>query len=1783
MMKIFSRGFFLIISIIFIFPFQVFTQPGCPSINAGVDQNVTCSSNCANLTSTYLATGATTSYAVSSIPYSPPYAYNAGTALLVNIDDTWSSVLTIPFTFCFFGNAYTQLVGGSNGCITFNLAEANTSCAWSFTASCPDPNIISGSIGPYILAPYHDIDPAVTGDMYYNTYGSSPCRTFVVSWNQVAMYSSSCNFMLATHMVVLYESTNVIEVYIQNKPLCTTWNSGNAVIGIQDLAGTTGYVPPGRNTGQWTASNEAWRFTPNGATNYVVSWWQGGTQIAAGSTTTVCPATTTTYDAQIVYTNCVSPQITVTDQMTVNVGSSMTVGVSASANPVCAGTSSTLTASGGTTYSWSGGLGTANPVTVTPASTTTYTVTGTTAGCTGTASITVNVNPGPTVNISASANPVCAGNSTTLTASGGTTYSWSGGLGTSNPITVSPASATTYTVTGTTAGCTGTASITVNVNPNPTVNISASANPICAGTSTTLTASGGTTYSWSGGLGTSNPVTVSPVSATTYTVTGTSAGCTGTASITININPSLTVSISASANPICAGTSTTLTAGGGTTYSWSGGLGTSNPVTVSPASATTYTVTGTSAGCTGTASITINVNPIPTADAGLPQTICSGSLALLTAGGGGTYQWDTGPMTQSITVNPASTTTYTVTVTSIGCTASDNVIVTVNPIPLADAGLPQTICPGFPATLTASGGSSYLWNTGLTTASITVSPATTTTYSVTVSDLGCSATDDVTVTVSAGIIADAGLPQTICSGQSATFIASGGVSYQWSNGDFTQSITVSPIITTTYTVTASSGACSGTDNVTLTVNATPTAIAGTDQIICIGQSVNLTAFGGGTYLWSNSSPNQSTNVSPTITTLFTVTVTSAAGCTASDDVQVTVNPLPNVSAGTDQSICYGNSTMLNASGGVQYEWNPTINLSNPFAANPIANPTTTTTYTVTVTDANGCSSTDAMTLTVNLLPIASAGPDQSICFGSSTILNASGGINYLWSPGTGLTPTSVYNPTANPTSTTVYTVTVTDANNCFATDDIIITVNPVPTSAFTLTSPVCVGQTSDIVYTGTATPSAMYSWDFDGGIIVSGAGQGPYQISWSNPSTYNISLTVSENGCTSTTTTISQIVGQLNASIAVTDSITCFGANDGTATVTASGALPYQYMWSNMQMGATAQGLSANTLYCVTVTDNNGCTASQCVTLSQPPQLTMNFSYTNVSCYGGSNGIASASVSGGTTPYQYGWLPIGTAGNVNSVTTLHAGTYTFMVYDAHGCTLDTTFTVSQPPLLTYTYVTDSVSCNSLSDGSINIILIGGNPPYAYSWSPGVSTGPSASNLSAGTYNVTMTDHNGCDTSVTITIEQPLPLVLSTSGNVAICNGQSTIISSFASGGTGAYTFNWDNGLGIGNTFNVNPLTTTTYTVSVTDQNGCTAPSQSLTVTVSPPISVSVMSLPSSLCLGESTVLTANANGGNGNYTYTWGAGIGISTSSIIVIPLSTTTYPVTVTDNCNSPQDVDSVTITVFPLPQVQFISDSIHGCEPLLVSFSDQSTPTIANWLWNFGDTQSGSNNISTQQNPSHLFSTAGLYTVTLSVSTTDGCDGSITYQNMIEVYPTPDAYFYYDPQTISILNPNVNFIDMSAGASTWNWNFGDPASMSSNSSDEPSPSHYFSNPGTYYITLVITSQYGCTDSASTDIIVNSEFTFYIPNAFTPDGNGKNDFFFPQGDWFDPNNYELYVFDRWGEIVFKTNNFSEYWDGKVMGGNKIAQQGVYTWIIIVKDLGGDMHNFNGRVTLLRK
>lgn len=604
-----------------------------------------------------------------------------------------------------------------------------------------------------------------------------------------------------------------------------------------------------------------------------------------------------------------------------------------------------------TSWAWTfpgGTPGTANTQNVTgvtwsAAGTYSVTLAATNVNGSNTSTLVVTVVSNPTVTATSSQQSICQGNSTTLTGSGATSYSWLPGPLSGSPVNVTPASTTTYTLTGTDVnGCQDTAQHTIYVTicAGPVAIISASDTIVCIGQLvdfTDLSTGGPTTWAWTFPGGT-------PASASTQNVTGVSWSAAGTYSVTLtasNINGSNTTTlvitvapnptVTATANPttICAGQQTTLTGSGASTYVWNPGSIPGSPVNVTPAATMTYTVTGTDAnGCTSTAQVSVTVQPCPTPVVDFvasDTTLCVGdciNFTDLSTNGPTSWSWTfSGSSTPTSNVqNPTnicypSPGTFAVTLVATNASGSGSLTqtgyITVNPPPPANAGPDVTICAGQQTILNGTGGVGFLWQPGnQPTASYTVTPASTTTYTLTVSDaIGCTASDQVTITVQPCTVPTSqfSASQTnFCAGDCISFTdnsTGAPTSWNWTFTGATPASSTSQNPTNicyntagTFTVTLIVTNAFGSDTTTTTVTAgaPPTVNAGTTVSIAIGNQTTLTATGGsGTYSWSPitglSSPNTaSTNASPTVTTTYTVTFTDANGCSASDTVTVQV-------------------------------------------------------------------------------------------------------------------------------------------------------------------------------------------------------------------------------------------------------------------------------------------------------------------------------------------------------------------------------------------------------------------------------------------------------------------------------------------------------------------------------------------------------------------------------------------------------------------------------------------------------------------------------------------------------------------------------------------------------------------------------------------------------------------------------------------------------------------------------------------------------------------------------
>ncbi|GAA4035395.1 hypothetical protein GCM10022409_20050 [Hymenobacter glaciei] len=1043
--------------------------------------------------------------------------------------------------------------------------------------------------------------------------------------------------------------------------------------------------------------------------------------------------------------------------------------------------------------------------------------------------------PAATLQVSSThTNPTCRGNDGTITTTvmGGTapfTYQWSNGATTANLSGLGPGyySVVVTDATGATARCFATVSEYLRIEVPYILVTGVRCSGDATGSVTLQKFGGGTapyTFLWSNGATTQN---LSGVPAGTYTLTITDVnGCTGTASATVPAAVSM-LATAARTDVTCGGSATgaiTLSVSGGASpysFRWSNGATTQN---LSGLIAGPYTVTVTDAsGCTSTAGATILEPAALRLNVTSPRPSCfggsTGGAGAAVSGGTApyTYLWSNGATTP--TLNGVAGGTYTVTVTDAnGCTANGSATVTESTQITALASKTDATCydaNNGTVTLAVSGGTaplSFRWSNGATTQNLSgLAPGT---YTVTVTDAnGCTATCGATVGRPVQLLASAQATGARCAGGmgSIDLAASGGtapLTYLWSNGATTQDL--SGVVAGTYSVTVTdANGCSATASATV---GEPAQLRATSRVMdatcydATNGSVDLTVSGGTapyTYLWSNGATTQ--DLVALLAGTYTVTVTDANGCTTTCGGTVGRPTQLLASAQATGARCASGtgSVALTVSGGTSpftFAWSngaTTQNLSAVGAG----------TYSVTVTDANGCSASASATVGAPTQLQASALATNTTCYDAtngSVNLTVAGGTSpysYLWSNGATTQDLSGLAPGT-------YSVTVTDAHGC------------------TATSGAAVGRPTQVVASALAIGARCAGGTGSVDLTASG-GTAPLSYLWSNGATTqdlngvaagSYSVTVTDaNGCTATASATVGAPTQLRATATPT-AASCVGGATGSVTLAVSGGTaPFFFLWSN---GATTQNLTgvAPGTYSVTVTDVNGCSASCSATVGGATAMRPSISTTAATCCATSSGRVDLTVSGGTAPYTYSWSNGATTQDLSNVP---AGTYTVTITDASGCTATASGTVTQPATLALRTMLTSPSCCNASTGGIDLTVSGGTSPYTYYWSNGATT-QDLSGIPAGTYSVTVTDARGCTASTSTTLTQPNALRAGTSNTNPTCAGADGTATTSVSGGTAPYSYSWSPGGQT--TATATGLGAGSYTVTVTDARGCTATS-----------------------------------------------------------------------------------------------------------------------------------------------------------------------------------------------------------------------------------------------------------------------------------------------------------------------------------------------------------------------
>jgi gliding motility-associated-like protein len=1077
-----------------------------------------------------------------------------------------------------------------------------------------------------------------------------------------------------------------------------------------------------------------------------------------------------------------------------------------------------------------------------------------------------------------------------------------------------------------------------------------------------------------------------------------------------------------------------------------------------------------------------------------------------------------------------------------------------------------------------------------------------------------------------------------CSGTGGTAIAivAGNAqpyTYSWSTIPVQTHDTATGLASGTYTVTVTTvSACSATATATVSAASALSHSVATTPSLCTANNgtAKVTESGGNpvyTYIWSNGlgTADSIKNAAPGS---YVLSITDSHGCT--DTAHVTIANTGNIAAtiaSTINPVCHGQNTgsiTITATGGTQpysYHWGATMTSTNTQTGLTAGN------YIITVTDNNGCQTTvpDNITQPTALVPAVTT--VTTLCgasTGQAKVMESGGtpGYTYLWSAGLGIADSIINVPARS------YTLTVTDNAGCKDTVPVNISNSGGVTATLGATTNVsCPGGNNGTITVSAANGTTPYTYhwgiatngnatqtgfiagsyvitvtdnagcvttvaatisapqpfshtsttrattcNLNNGFaqVIESGGTQPYTYAWSGGANITDSLVNSAPGAyTLTITDANACQDVVNVTIGTTPlpqasatatQVSCNGGTDAIITVTASsGVPPYTYNYGNniITTSNTQSGFAAGS-YNIIVTDSNHCPVSTPVTVLQPSPLTAIPTATNATCHGGSDGSVSLVVSGGNGGNTFTWT--NTTQATQNITNLSANTYSVIVTDQKGCTKDTFAIVTEPSAIVITFPTViNDSCSYSTQGSATADATGSNPGYTYVWSDvAATTGPTLSGLAPGSYTVTATDINHCTASAAITISAPSPLILTPAASPVTCHGDSDGTASIsASGGTPGYTYLWSVD---STTAAISQLHPGSYAVTVTDSWGCTASQSAITVINPDAISVSVAVSPQSCASQQDGSVSLTASGGTPQYSYTWSpatAGTGPAISG-----LTAGSYLYTVTDSRGCLVS-DSAIVTLSAAITLQAVV-----APPLCPPINDGSI-TISPSGGNPGYTYTWSN-----ADQSATASQLGPGTYLLTVTDSRGCAEMDTFRLRYQSNLTVNAGI---TDTID-LGQSVTLTavtNRTTGDISYIWSPDYHLSCATCQSTTAGPLQTF----TYYVTANDTN--GCRATDSLTVIVKKDYNLYVPNAFTPNGDDRNDYFQIYGDMTAWKYVEVQIFNRWGEKVFESHDMDFKWDGTYRG--KLQEPNVYVYVLNVSFVDGHSTGvLKGSVTLIR-
>ncbi len=1194
--------------------------------------------------------------------------------------------------------------------------------------------------------------------------------------------------------------------------------------------------------------------------------------------------------------------------------------------------------------------------------------------------------------------------------------------------------------------------------------------------------------------------------------------------------------------------------------------------------------------------------------------------------------------------DPSVSTSYTVTVTTPDCSFTETIDISANGFSLTATG-EDLGCGGTTGSINIdiTGGNApytYDWSDSSLNGQEDPTGLLPGTYTVTVMDAaGCTGIVSADITTLASLDLTTAMTDVTCfggtDGTAAITVGSGTApfTYNW-DGGLSATPTQNALSAGTYNITVTDvNDCESITSVTITEPTELTVATTGETLLCAGDTdgdISITAAGGTgtyTYTWDNGLPSTGVQTGLSAGT-YTVTVSDASGCEVISTATISepADALSVTSAGQDIP-CAGDAsgvidlTVAGGTGTYTYIWDNSLPSTEDQAG------LSGGTYNYTVSDANGCSLNGTVALTEPATPVVVTATGETLaCPGdadgdiSLTVNGGTGTYTYSWSNG----PTT---SSQNGLATGTYTVTVTDSNNCTAvTSAVIDVVNPV------------------LITTVDGTVDCAN--DTDGSVSVTATGgTAPYTYVWdngappvSNPTgltsgTYNVTV-FDANGCS--VSDVASITAPNAVAITLSSTpVSCFGGNDGLATVTPTGGTPpYTYLWGNGQTLPTATSLIGGAVS-IAVTDDAGCTIQASVTITEPAELVaaINAS-TMTSCFDSADGTATVVPAGGTPPYTYAW---DNAETTATATSLSEGLHVVNILDDNGCAVQANVTVGAPAQIQLSIAGTDLDCFQGGDGSATVtVTSGGVAPYTYDWITGATTN-NVNGLAAGTYTVDVIDTNGCveQTSVTLTEPSEVVLIATLTNNASCFNTVDGGASVTGSGGVGGYTFTWDNGE-IGST--AVGLAPGAHIVTGIDANGCEAIAN---VTISAPVAIatSLTSTPASCFGGDDGTATVTVTGGTPPFTYLWDDGQTIDAAT----GLSAGIQSVIITDanGCSTEETVQVDQPNSALATSLTPDAPSCFGEADGAIQTQTSGGTAPYTYTWSTGDTGNSISGVAsgayeltiTDANNCQVIESASLVqpnamqfsSVTTDVNCFGGDDGTITVNVAGGVGPylysldgedyifsptqirlTAGSYTIYvqdDNGCIQTTSAVVNeppelIVDIIDNTRI---NYGDsviletsvnqivPVTYSWNPTEDLScdncPNPVASPPSQTTYNVTVTTDDGCEADADVIVYINKERPVFIPSGFTPNGDQANDVFMVHGGSGVETLKAFRVFDRWGEAVFEVrdapaNNPEFGWNGDFRG--QEMNPGVFTYYVEVVFEDGEVIPYSGDVTLIR-